>query len=366
MGNILNNRKIGLALSGGGVRAIAYHAGVVKYLAEHNLMKKITNISSVSGGSLFTGLVLHLSQNRLPSDAQYLADILPKLRERMIFTSLQQSGMSALMKFSNWKHVLSRRSLVVSQTIESLWGINSVLADLPRNPVWTINCTNGENGQRFRFKNETMGDIKTGYTSARLFKTAAAMAASAAFPVGIGPVEINTANYKWELETPYGSGHKERVKPEFDTLHIYDGGLYDNLGTETFYEVSEHGVKLNTKDVDFIIISDAGSPFTETPLSDPFSLSRVNKLINILMEQSRRLRVNSFMHFMKYNGNGGIYISLADNSLLSITNDDDFTLSEVSAARDLPTSLDQMTGFEFDSLVKCGYNSVRLHIDTIQ
>jgi NTE family protein len=357
MGGILNDKKIGLALSGGGIRAIAFHAGVVKFLAEHNLMRKITNISSVSGGSLFTGLVFHISENRWPRDPQYTEKVIPKLRYLMTSTSLQQASMSALMKPSNWKNILHKRGIVIAQVIESLWGIKSVLADLPQTPVWTINGTNAENGQRFRFKNETMGDHKIGYTSARTFKTAKAMAVSAAFPVGIGPIEIDTSRHRWEKEIFPGSGIKERVRPEFKTLHIYDGGLYDNLGTETFYNVGEQDVQLN-KSVDFVIISDAGSPFRETQLSDAFSLSRANKLIDILMEQSRILRVNSFMNFLKNNGNSGVYISLADVSPLpSPKDDEELTASEVTAAREFPTSLDQMTGFEFDSLVKCGYRA---------
>ncbi|MCD8554656.1 patatin-like phospholipase family protein [Seleniivibrio sp.] len=361
---ILSDKKIGIALSGGGIRAIAFHAGVVQFLAENNLMRKITNISSVSGGSLFTGIVFHLSGNMWPTAPQFTEKILPRLRYLMTSTSLQQASMSALMKPSNWKNILYKRGIVIAQTIESLWGIDSVLADLPQTPVWTINGTNGENGQRFRFKNETMGDHRTGYASARMFKTAKAMAISAAFPIGIGPIEIDTSRYRWEKETFKGSGVKERVKPEYKKLHIYDGGLYDNLGTETFYKVGEQDVQLNTKDVDFVIISDAGSPFIETPLSDAFSLRRANKLIDILMEQSRILRVRSFMNFLRNNGNSGVYLSLSDSALLSYTSKgEDLTVSEVTAARQFPTSLDQMTGFEFDSLVKCGYQAAALNIE---
>lgn len=51
--------KIGIALSGGGVRAAAFHAGVLKRLAERGLLEHVAHVSTVSGGSLFTGLVFH-------------------------------------------------------------------------------------------------------------------------------------------------------------------------------------------------------------------------------------------------------------------------------------------------------------------
>lgn len=53
----LKREGIGLAHSGGGVRAAAFHPGVLQYLAEQCLLEQVTRISSVSGGSLFAGLV---------------------------------------------------------------------------------------------------------------------------------------------------------------------------------------------------------------------------------------------------------------------------------------------------------------------
>ena len=49
--------KIGIALSGGGVRATVFHLGVLARLAEDSLLESISFISSVSGGSLAAGLV---------------------------------------------------------------------------------------------------------------------------------------------------------------------------------------------------------------------------------------------------------------------------------------------------------------------
>ncbi|HPF07510.1 MAG TPA: patatin-like phospholipase family protein, partial [Spirochaetota bacterium] len=62
-----NRRRIGLALSGGGVRAAAFHSGVLKYLAEKGKLEDVNHISSVSGGSLFTGLVFSINSGRWPS-----------------------------------------------------------------------------------------------------------------------------------------------------------------------------------------------------------------------------------------------------------------------------------------------------------
>ena len=48
----MKTQKIGLALSGGGYRAAAFHLGVLKKLKELNILDKIDIISTVSGGSI--------------------------------------------------------------------------------------------------------------------------------------------------------------------------------------------------------------------------------------------------------------------------------------------------------------------------
>ena len=44
--------RIGLALSGGGFRAAAYHLGVLKRLEEFGVLASIEALSTVSGGSI--------------------------------------------------------------------------------------------------------------------------------------------------------------------------------------------------------------------------------------------------------------------------------------------------------------------------
>ena len=44
--------RLGLALSGGGLRATLFHLGVVRFLRDAGLLRDITHIVSVSGGSI--------------------------------------------------------------------------------------------------------------------------------------------------------------------------------------------------------------------------------------------------------------------------------------------------------------------------
>jgi NTE family protein len=45
-------RKIGLALSGGGSRAIAFHLGCLRALNRIGLLERVSVLSTVSGGSV--------------------------------------------------------------------------------------------------------------------------------------------------------------------------------------------------------------------------------------------------------------------------------------------------------------------------
>src|SRR3954463_11234130 len=52
--------RIGLALSGGGFRATLYHLGLVRFLRDAKILPNVTQVTSVSGGSI---LAAHLVLN---------------------------------------------------------------------------------------------------------------------------------------------------------------------------------------------------------------------------------------------------------------------------------------------------------------
>jgi NTE family protein len=110
------------------------------------------------------------------------------------------------------------------------------LVDLPISPEWSINGTTAETGKRFRFKRHDLGDYILGYAPSQDFPLAEAMAVSAAFPGGIGPLVIDTDDYEWK-KRPWSGGLDsiQTVTLPYSHLHLYDGGVYDNLGLEPFF-----------------------------------------------------------------------------------------------------------------------------------
>ena len=63
--------SIALALSGGGIRAMVFHLGVMKHLAERGLLEDVAKVSTVSGGSLVVGLLLQQNQMGWPTSEQF-------------------------------------------------------------------------------------------------------------------------------------------------------------------------------------------------------------------------------------------------------------------------------------------------------
>ena len=78
-----SDRRIALALSGGGVRAAAFHLGVLRFLAGHQLMEKVTYISTVSGGSLLAGMVFSQNDYRWPTSQEFQERVHPSISHLM-------------------------------------------------------------------------------------------------------------------------------------------------------------------------------------------------------------------------------------------------------------------------------------------
>jgi len=340
-------QPISLALSGGGTRAMAYHLGVLKFLAERGLFERVTRISTVSGGSLVTGLIYRSAGFRWPSSEHFLKTTLPELTKLLCDRSLQAEALSQIFWPPNLRYLLSRANLVALE-LQEHWGFNIPLKCIPSGPEWSINGTNAQNGKRFRFKGTQIGDYNVGYAEAPDFPLACALAVSAAFPVGIGPLRIKTDDFVWKIRPNYGAPEMSAqvVELDYEYLHLYDGGLYDNLGSEALFDIG----KLQSKHPgDYIIVSDAGAPLTYGMSWGPLSPERLKRMMDVMSDQTRALRVRSFVNFLQQNPRNGAFIPIG-------TNITDPKCAEAEFARTFPTTLDRFDRRDFERLVSHGYD----------
>ena len=141
------DRPISLALSGGGIRAMAYHLGVLKWLAERGLFEQVKRISTVSGGSLLMGLIYKSADFKWPSSNYFLDKTWSSVTDQLCSRNLQLGAFGQLASIANWRFLFSSANLLALELTES-WGLDVPLADLPYGPEWSINGTTAENGKR--------------------------------------------------------------------------------------------------------------------------------------------------------------------------------------------------------------------------
>jgi NTE family protein len=344
--NYVFNRPISLALSGGGIRAIAYHLGVLKWLAERGLFENVTRISTVSGGSLLMGMVYQSAGFRWPRSEHFLSTSWPNITEQLCSKSLQMGALGQLVWPPNWRFILSRANLVALE-LKQNWGFDVPMSVLQSGPEWSINGTTAQNGKRFRFKGTGIGDWDVGYAVAPDFPLSCALAVSAAFPIGIGPLTIDSKDFVWrrrDWNEPASAA--KVVKLPYEKLHLYDGGLYDNLGTESFFDV---GRQVSKHPGDYIIVSDAGAPLTYGMTWGPLSLGRVKRMMDIMSEQTRSLRVRPFVTYLQNNNEGGAFFPIG----FQVSGGE---CQEAQFARTFPTSLKRFDRRDFERLTQYGYD----------
>ena len=325
---------------------MVFHLGVMKYLAERGLLENVDRISTVSGGSLLVGLLLQQNQMRWPTSEQFLARSNPTLRESLCARSLQWGAARQLLNPLNWRFLLSRANLL-ARALQREWQVKGALADLPAEPEWSINGTTAENGKRFRFKRYDIGDYTLGYAPAERFPLASALAVSAAFPGGFGPLTLDARRFEWRRR-PWGAPMEETVpvEPVFQRLHLYDGGVYDNMGLEPFFDGGRKESKVGPS---YIICSDAGAPLASGFEMGPLNVFRLARVADIMSDQARALRVRAFVDWIKTQPSAGAYMSIS----MSSTNDS--PCASAQHASKFPTTLRRLTVEEFDQLVSHGY-----------
>jgi NTE family protein len=363
--------KIGLALSGGGFRATVFHLGVLARLAEENRLEDVTFISTVSGGSLCAGLVYARSEWGWPSSDHFKNAVLPQARDLLTTQDLQLGLIQRVLR--NPLSILETRAGDMSTLLRERWGITARLRDLAPRPRWLINATCYETGKNWRFERFRMGDYRFGYTYDMNFLLSDAMAASAGFPGLVGALPLDARPYAWftyadearELKEPTDpEADRQRTRqpapPPFPRVHLWDGGVYDNLGLEGLHNFMT-GWRAG---VDFLIASDAsGRAKPETYQPGGKALHRI---INVMMDQIRSLRSRAVLERIVNHQDPGGFLQIGStcaDTLSSAGKKDEaarlclecLSPDEAKRAADMETVIRKLTQPEFERLFRHGF-----------
>ena len=348
--------KIALALSGGGVRATAFHCGVLKRLAIDGLLESTTFVSSVSGGSLLMGLIYCHNEHQWPDSRRFVLNVLPKVREKLTKATLQWSY--TWRSFSKpWRLAQGRAHVLANQMVRQ-WGISGSLQDIVEVPRWIVNATCYETGKNWRFSQPRMGDYVTKYVLKPVTPIADVIAASAAVPGLIGPYTIHSNEYKWFQIT---GQRKTPTTTPLQRYRLWDGGVYDNLGLEALFKPNG-GYR---DGFDFLIVSDASARFS---LDTPSLISRLKpgrrtlRLIDVATEQIRGLRARSLVEGFERGDCAGAYLRIG-NTVQKILSDVGLSSpvttclsnAAVTTVANFKTTLRRLSSDEFDLIVQHGF-----------
>ena len=328
-----------LCLSGGGFRAMIFHAGVLWRLNELGKLAKLDRISSVSGGSITAGL-LGLKWPRLgfrPDGvaAQLLPEVIKPLRAFAQQTVDVWSIVVGLLPFT------SINARVIASYRKHLFG-DATLQDLPDDPPrFVINATNIQSGALWRFSKPYMRDYLVGEVKKPTLPLADAVAASSAFPPVLSPAQISVER------AAYSAPAGEPLRDDDYLLRpvLSDGGVYDNLGLETAW-----------KRYDTILVSDAGLRMAPDPQVAFNWVGHSKRVLDVIDNQVRSLRKRQLIHAYQAGERKGTYWGIrsqvADYGLPNALPCPPGRVSELAA---IPTRLAPMSDELQERLINWGY-----------
>ena len=252
----VDGKKIGLALSGGGYRAAAYHIGTLRALYKLGILDKVDVISSVSGGSITaTYYALHkddfddfensfkeklkkgVLNTSWPLLLIYALILFGAVVGTPIFLAFcpMEPCCKVIISFAIWvilmitlldgQFIILPTSKLIQKQYDKLFYQHKTLRDLPETPVLTINATEITYNRIFSF---SQTKVSGGKFKEELFKKeeiplSFAVMASSAFPGGMSPIK-------------FPSKYMKEKRDDSNKPYLIDGGIYDNIGCHKFTE----------------------------------------------------------------------------------------------------------------------------------
>ena len=329
-----DGKKIGLALSGGGYRAAAYHIGTLRALNRLGILDKVDVISSVSGGSI-TAAYYALHKDNFE---EFEKSFTTKLKKGVLDSSILRlvylgiflfllivatilflilcpwcwcwkilvaicSWITIIIGivwvFLKWQFGILPLNRLIMEEYDKYFFEGKTLTDLPNKPVLTINATEITYNRIFSFSQTKVsgGKFKEDLFKKEKIPLSFAVMASSAFPAGIDPVVFPT-EYMTEERS-------EANKP-----YLIDGGVYDNQGCHKFSEPN------SSFKVDYSIISLAENDKYEYAHYNN-SITLLARVINLALNRIDKLQEARNMYATDNSKQRSAYVVLKWNDDLS-------------------------------------------------
>lgn len=319
--------KIGLALSGGGSRAIAFHLGCLRALNDLGVLSKVSILSSVSGGSVIAALYAYhdepFAEFELRVEALLRKGLIggiarqtlcspetPKIVAAQMISGvcaavgrLVQLGGGALGLLSvNRKKIgpvsqlfqapfprfASRSTAFERHLRKRVFGEVTVNQVARSGLDVVLNATELCTGTAFRFGSQETGTWRHGRLVGASPYVSKAVASSACFPALLPSFD--------EFMDFEKAGQKSRHR-----VMLTDGGIYDNLGITCLLPGRSAEFSTNVSDVAFIIACDAGQGMPSGMARPYLWPSRMLMTVNTIHRRTHSLSYE-LLHRMKSTG----------------------------------------------------------------
>jgi predicted acylesterase/phospholipase RssA len=342
--------KIGLALSGGGFRATLYHLGVVRFLRDAGALQDVTDIASVSGGSILAAHLV-LNWDRYNGDEGSFAAASDEvvrfaqfdLRNHIVRRLPLQVPLRVLAKL----RLLDERNCTPNAILQRyykqhLYG-DRCLYELPAHPMLHMLATSVSTGSLAAFNRNGLylqqrdGPARRSlqHVPGQIASVARVVGASSAFPGFFPPVEMTAA----DLGVRDG---------QFPTEFFTDGGVFDNLGLRAFLWLKQHEASF-----DRVLVSDAGKPFQILSDAALGVMGQSVRATDILWDRVWQLERENFGQEQGFQ-----FLPITEPVDLS---DDETAQHPVVQAevQSIRTDLDRFSDLEINALTRHGYEVAR-------
>lgn len=336
---------VGLSFSGGGYRATLFHAGVVIRLNELGVLGRIDRISSVSGGSITSGILAMAwpfldivdPDDKASPEAMKKHFIKPILDATSITLDVGV-GITGLLPF------VSAGNQLANSYDKHIFK-NTLIKHIPDRPKFIFNATNLQTQGLFRFTRDYLADWRALVSTTKKIRLSQAVAASSGFPPVLAPLRLDLSDE--DVHAPEGARYNDPALRRRPVL--MDGGVYDNLGMESIW-----------KRCGVLIGSYAGQ--NNKPDSGNFSTGHLMTMINIFLASSidwrERVLINLFTNELadgKTERLGAYWTAGTDIEDFPVKDGWKPTPAEFKTARDTPTRLAAFSKREQRLVINAGY-----------
>ncbi|MCO6414096.1 MAG: patatin-like phospholipase family protein [Thiogranum sp.] len=383
--------KVGLALSGGGSRAMAFHLGCLRALDDFGVLSNVSVLSSVSGGSVIAALYAYyhepFSEFELRVQTLLRKGLVGGIARQTCFSPetpkilvaqmtsgvgaavghlIRLGGRALTVAGANQKSVgkltqriqapfprfASRSTAFERHLRQNVFGKLTVEQVAREGLDVVLNAAELITGTAFRFGSKETGTWRYGRLVGAPPHVSKAVAASACYPALLPSFD--------EFMDFERSGQKTRHR-----VMLTDGGIYDNLGITCLLPGRSAEFSTNVSNIDFIIACDAGQGMPSGLARPYFWSSRMLMTVNTIHRRTHSLSYG-LLHRMKDTGQikGFLlpYLGQIDERLPYIPDD----LVRRHETYDYPTDFSAMKEADIARLGLRGEQLTRILLDYYQ